>query len=480
MKARRGQVALYLVAVLVGITCLVLMNVSLYLSVSAKNRTMNAGDAAALAVAKMQGELLNRMGELNMRHLRAVIELSQQPGIAPEEAEGRLREASDACEQIMREAREVCFLGPLEGIRVANEWAQNNGITERDPEKEATLQQHVSDILDVYALDPEQYPEPWKGAWREYASALGAALGGGLYAAPENNLFIDAAGGHLLLNHQFYNAVAGRNWCWFHFNAPGVVESWSSFRDWGPLPSADNATRQRRCCNSEIYSLNLEARTGSALQLFGAERIMRLTGCSEQDLMASAFVTNQEQVWYFYDPGIWRKWQEIDPDPNDYNEGRGFPVVGKVKGEYDVRGCAAVCSVTKSFANLVLDDVESRSSWTSAAKPFGLVLDDAGELQENGLVQPSFDRAALVPWDSVGGNDEERPSLDMLAHIRNHLPGYLQDGQTSPGCYYCDQLRIWANPAIHAEARSWLRSNAKTCVRPAPGTSGRGGTPHGH
>ncbi|MBR2065502.1 MAG: hypothetical protein IJ983_00245, partial [Kiritimatiellae bacterium] len=62
MKARRGQVVVYLALALLAIVVLTLMNVGAYLAVSAKNRTMNAGDAAAIAVAKHQGELLNRIG----------------------------------------------------------------------------------------------------------------------------------------------------------------------------------------------------------------------------------------------------------------------------------------------------------------------------------------------------------------------------------------------------------------------------------
>lgn len=480
MKFRCGQIAIYLLVVLVAITVLALMNVGIYLSVSAKNRAMNAGDAVALAVARTQGELLNRIGELNVSHLRAVVDLSQQPGISPEESEKRYLAAAFNCDRIMREAREKCFLGPLDGIRMANEWAQKYGITERDDDAEDILRQHIDDILNGYAIDPEQYPEPWEGAWREYASALGAAIGGGLYAAPENNLFVDAAGGHLLLNPQFYSAIEGRNWCWFHFNAPGVVENWSGIRDWGPLPTADDATRRRRCSNSEIYSLNLEAKTGSAMQIFGSEQIMRIIGCSEQDLLDSAFVTNQEQVWYFYDSDLWRKWYEIDPNPNSYNGDGGFPVVGKVRREYDVRGCAAVCRVTKSYANVIFNDEECITRWVAAAKPFGLVLDDRGELLENGFVMPSFDQVRLVPLDAVGGCDEERPNLDMLPHIRNCLSEYLANGSLSPGCYYCNQLQKWADPSIHAEARDWLTSNARTCVRPVPGGSGRGGTRHGH
>ena len=66
MKAKSGQIVLYLVLVLVAITFLAVMNVSAYLGVSAKNKTMNAGDAAALAVAKYQAELLNKIGSRNI------------------------------------------------------------------------------------------------------------------------------------------------------------------------------------------------------------------------------------------------------------------------------------------------------------------------------------------------------------------------------------------------------------------------------
>ena len=51
MKGRRGQVALYLVLVLVAICLLAVMNVGTFLGVSARNTTMNGGDAASLAAA---------------------------------------------------------------------------------------------------------------------------------------------------------------------------------------------------------------------------------------------------------------------------------------------------------------------------------------------------------------------------------------------------------------------------------------------
>ena len=252
MRARRGQIALYLLMTLVAIMVLVLMNVGSFLAVTARNRTMNAGDAAALAVAKKQGELLNEIGNQNLAHLKAVIDRSLVRMPFGGVDEQRLAEARETCERLMEEQRRVCFLGPLEGIRIGNDWAKRNGIEVADSEAEEVLRQHVIDIRTGYAMDVEQFPEPWEGAWAEYATALEAAIGGGLYAAPDNIDFVNAAGGHLLLNAQFYNAVAGRNWCWFHFNAPGAVESYESFRDWAPLPTADEDTRRNRCCNSEV------------------------------------------------------------------------------------------------------------------------------------------------------------------------------------------------------------------------------------
>lgn len=461
MTARRGQVALYLVMVLVGIVFLVLMNVGTYLAVTAKNRAMNAGDAAALAVARHQAELLNEIGRLNLAHVKAV-----------------LANDTNECQRVMDEQRRLCFLGPLDGIRIGNEWAKRNGITLVDEEAEQVLRQHVIDIRIGYEQDVEQFPEPWEGAWEEYARALETAIGEGVYAAPDNIDFIDAAGGHLLLNAQFYNAIAGRNWCWFHFNAPGIVESYGGFRDWGPLPVADAETRLRMCANSEIYSLHLMARIGSARTLLGEERLRELSGCTVEDLRNAVLVNDETQVWYFFGrDDLWRTWWEIDPD-GDYR----LPVVGKVKPEYDVRGCAAVCRVMNKVPDVVLDAGDRKNRWTAAAKPFGLVLDDRGELLYDGLVLSVFTDVRLVPWDSVGGRDTERPNLSMVTHVRKHLPTYLQNGSPglSSGCYYCDQLRLWELPSLHAEARNWLKFNSQTCIRAVHAGGHRGGTPHAH
>lgn len=109
MKSQRGQVALYLIVALVALAVLMLSNVGAFLAVRAKNHAMNAGDAAALAAARRQGELLNEIGQLNLRH-----------------AEAEWIGDWEAALKIVNQQRRLAFLGPLDCLRAANEAAKAN------------------------------------------------------------------------------------------------------------------------------------------------------------------------------------------------------------------------------------------------------------------------------------------------------------------------------------------------------------------
>ena len=465
MKGRDGQVALYLVMVLVAIAFLVFMNVGAFLAVTARNRTMNAGDAAAVAVAKHQGELLNRIGELNIERLKLALR-----GDAASAAR---------CAEIAEEQARICFLEPLEGISIGNAAARNNGIGTSDAMAKI-LRQHVIDVRTIYAANPESYPPPWDGAWEEYAQRLELAVGGGVWAGPDNVDFVDAMGGHLLLNKQFYNAIAGRNWCWFHFNASGLLDTYSGFGDWGPLPVADEETRRQRCMNSEVYSLQLDCRVGSALQLFGKPLIAKLLGLPETSVTNTALLADQSQRWYCYG-AMWRDWWEIDPD-GEWQ----FPVVGQVKPEYNVRGCAAICRVTRDIPDVVGGVRENPTVWAAAAKPFGTVDNLAGELDVvtalKNLVTPAFTDVRLVPLDTVGGRDLSTADAGWMDHVREHLPRYLADGPGAlpPSCYYCKQLVQWERESFRQQGQNWLKYNSRSCVRSSGSGGSRGGSAHGH
>ena len=465
MTVRRGQVALYLVMVLVAVTVLAMMNVGAFLAVRARNRTMNAGDAASLAAAREQGELLNRIGRLNVEHLAAVVRGGH----------GDL----ERCRLIEREQARLCFLGPLDGLVRGNEVARDNGVEKSDG-MEAILRQHVIDIRTIYAMNPELYPPPWENAWEEYAAALEAAIGGGVTAGPDNVDFVDAVGGHLLLNPRFYDAIAGRCWCWFHFNARGLLDSYSSYRDWQPPSVFLEESRAARCANSEVFSLHLEPRTGSALQLFGKPLVSKLTGIPEAEMTNMTLLASQDHTWYFYG-GLWRTWWEIDPE-GEWQ----FPVTGRVKPEYDVRGCAAVCRCTCPIPDVVIGSTSRESVWSGAAKPFGTVEDENGETAPvtalGGLVTPAFTAVRLVPLDTVGGRDLSTADPDWMGHVRNHLPAYLKDGleRIPRGCFFCLQLVQWEEPAFRERGREWLKANSRNCVRGGGPGPARGGTAHGH
>lgn len=460
MTARRGQIALYLVAVLVAITVLTLMNVGVFLSVRAKNRAMNAGDAAALAVAKYQGELLNRIGADNVEHLKAALENDET-----------------ACEEIMDRQRRTCFLDPMEGLRIGNDAARRNGV-DRDASEGMLrlLREHATVIRAGYANNPELYAPPWEGAWEEYATTLEThvgALGGGLVVGPDNVEFADAWECFPLLTRQFYHAIAGRNWCWFHFNG-----EWLFDRDSRNMPRPD-FSRPARQENSEIYSLHLTFRPiPETMDEEWTNIIVRLTGCTESDIQQSYLITNQLQQWAFYD-SRWREWWEMDPS-GAWN----FPVVGEVKPEYDVRGCAAVCRVANPVPDLVNERCCTTVKWTAAAKPFGTVENLEGETDKvtalKRFVTPAFTDARLVPIDAVGGMELSTADVEWMDHVRAHLPAYYVDGPRANGCYYCAQLVLWERASFRREGKNWLERNAGTCVRPTGGGGGHGGTPHGH
>ena len=457
MKARKGQVALYLVAVLVAIAVLVFMNVDVFLAIRAKNHATNAGDAAALAVAGFQGQLLNRVGEENIELLKCAL-------------------ANDwtECAEIMERQRRLIFLEPLEGIRIGSMAAKNalagcesgggdHAEVFESSKMQKILQQHVFDVRGVFAADPELFPQPWQGAWEEYAQRLELAIGGEVIAGPENAEFASAYTCFPLLDQEFYNAIAGRMWCWFKWNG-----EWLFDRDSHNMPRPVYAPDRKRD-NSEVYSLHLDVK---ALPMVLDEEwtniIMRLTECTAADIAQSWMLTNGTVKLAFYDYR-WGSWTE-----SGFSVEHGFPIVGDVKPEYDVYGCAALCRV-----------IRGDYAWTAAAKPFGSLENLEGETDVvtclKRIVTPAFTDVRLVPVDSVGGRDLHTADYDWMIHVRDHLPGYFVNGPSFTHCWYCLQLELWEHESFRDKGRRWLQYHSDDCVRPRPGSNNDyGGTAHAH
>ena len=467
MRMHKGQVALYLVITIVILAILTLLNVDVFLAVRTKNHAQNAGDAAALAAAHVQGRLLNEIGRLNLEHIAAAAK--------NERAE---------CDEIVEEQRRTALLGPIEGLRKANEAAQKNGA-EVNEDFSRLLKEHVDTIRTVYnggaSEQGEPYPEPWLGAWNEYATTLETAIVGGLAVGPDNCEYYDAQGGHLLLNRNFYYAISGRNWCWFHFNAEGVLTSYTSFHNWGALPTRQENSYE----NCEVFSLHVKAWTGALTDIFSLKELVALTEqygdtpVSLADLRDSSIITNRNEVWFFYESSAWSQWFDgVRLMGDDYD----FPIVGEIKPEYNVRGCAAICRCINEMPS-VSDGDETAYNWTAGAKPFGSIETSEGlspVTALSGFIVPCFTSVRLVPIDTVGGRNLATADAEWVDHVRKHLPDYLVNGPGHLSCFYCQQLKRWENPAFRQSGITWIRFNSKTCVRGSGGPGSHGGTSHGH
>lgn len=484
MKARPGQVALYLVMVLVVLAMFAFLNVDTFLAVRAKNRLQNGGDAAAIAAARRQGELLNEIGRLNVKHVVAA-----------------LRRDRALCESIVAQQRRLALIGPVDALAKANEAALKNGMEVRD-EFSAILRDHVADIRNLYAAgsgnSDDPYPESYPGAWREYAAAIENAISGGLAVGPDNMEFYAAPGSHLLLNRQFYQAIAGMNWCWFHFNAQDAIDNYKDWHEWGEIPFV----RGNPLVNSEIFSLHLVAVRAPLVSrnLVAADfaekkrRLLAMLGdfaeawTPLEALDDLGLLTDPGQVWFFFDGaedgGRWGRWFDGlhlagDDDPCD------FPIVGEIRDEYNVYGCAAICRCVGGAYSAALDN-ETDLTWSAAAKPFGALEDAFGTAMPAtsffGLVLPCFTDVRLVPIDAVGGSSLATADYEWIEHVRKHLPSYLRYGPFGgrSTCYYCRQLVTWENPLFRAKGSNWIKFNSGSCIRATSPGGGHGGTSHGH
>ena len=472
MKKRRAQVALYLIFALVAIFILVLLTIDTFLAVRIKTKLEDRGDAAALAAARRQAWLINEIGRLNIAHIEAALDNDQEK-----------------CAQIEAEQRRLALIEPDYALRDADEAARKNGA---QPRKEFSdiLENHVRVVRSLYSSgsgEMDIYQESYPGAWVDYASAILDVVGGGISAGADNIEFHNAPHNHLLLNKLFYNAIAGEDWCWFLFECEGFLNNYDSYLDWGGVPKKEEMALE----NSEIFSLHLKAWQGAFTEVFTPKEIAELINryLDKDKKRVAGFLEGQSlldsplQTWFFFDMPYWSQWF----DGRRLVEGgsyREFPIVGKIKDQYNVRGCAAIVRVIDEAESFATDST-STHSWCAAAKPFGSLWDFYGEIGPvtclKGLVVPCMQDVRLVPVDSVGGENLTTAEWDWVVHVRDHIPRYLEKGPHSIGnCWYCSQLRRWDLRTFRERGKRWLKYHAGECLRPVGGGSYHGGTSHAH
>lgn len=462
---RSGQVLLFLVLVVVVLTFagLWVFDVNKILFVKAKAR--NGGDAAALAAARWQGTTLNLIGDLNVMQAVALSD-------ALASGSDDFSEAAAIADLQSRAA----FAGPMAGYVAAQQAAKANGIYMNEAAT-ADLRAHANIVRNEYA---EYYPSaytplpPATTSWDDYANMLDTAASDGIAAVCDNVQYYATYSNdsHMLLNPQFYEAIAGREWCWFWWNARDLLYSYSSWMDWPPLPEIQLA----QPVNSEIFNLNVTP--VPFLDRMGGRPGGRRSPYVDvlEDLAGQALEPEIAEVpakWFFYRMEAWGPWDGRIPE--------NFPWDGEIRPQYNYAGADAAIRI-QEITNRRSDSAGAAAiTWSAAAKPFGTLQEDVIPTR-HGLVLRAYEEVRLIPVDaSSAPAGAVRPG--WLTFIYEILPLYMQRGPIALPAdnWYAQQLLTWENPYFRRDGIDWLNENSENCiVRGGGGGGGSGGTRRGH
>jgi len=475
-RRKSGQILMFMMMVLVILVFMVLWNYDVHRIIHVKSITQNAGDSSALAAARWQGISLNLIGDLNVLNAIALSESNYEASASIDNIRARL-----------------CYTGPMIAMVAAQQAAKANNIF-RNPDYDSITREHARAVREDYteisgADGSPLFQEPYTGCWLEYADMIELVADDGVAAGPDNvRYYTDFSGGHYLLNPGFYDAIAGRTWCWFYLNASELLDEYENFFPcwWPGLPVPEHPSY----LNSEIFGLDLlkiEARLRTVTDMDALDKVI-------EDRSLTGTVTDEgasvRANWYCYNmnDGHWsRSWDKIK-----FTDLGAFPVIGTIKPEYDYNGVDAVVRVsataTRATPGARGSKLQNTVGWLAAAKPFGY-LDGPSLPNTYELVLPAFHDVRLIPLDSSSLGAGGGYNLGWRKHIDEHLPVYMDGGpgaigsnEEMSGCYYCAQLVTRESQSFRKAGSDWLDEYDYLCILPPGGGGGGpgGGTRRGH
>lgn len=477
---RRGQTMVFLVMVVVILAFVALWNFDLHKVIYIKTITRNAGDGAALAAARWQGITLNILGELNAAQAVAINDALLRGDTNFAEA----RAIADL------QAR-VCFAGPMIGFAAAQQAGKNNGV-HVNKAFTAQVASHAAAVR-AYAgaaraqgITPPYVNGDGSTAWDDYADMLAVIGNEGIVAMPGRQS--PYTGYHTLLDRDFYQAIATMNWCWFYNHARNLLQTYSGWQSWPPLPPFLNSSFNA----AEYFPINVTTVPYlDYLSVFLGDNTLPAKALQQLSQVSShALLTDVAQVpatWYCYDRSHWIPWSDWINTNGDSSSGP-FPFISSIKKQYDVAGCDAGLAVLADSSATLFSKKQYAITWVAAAKPFGY-LDGDVPAHTYGIVLPAFRDVRLIPYDSKISPDGGTPDdLNWIEHITSHLPIYMKYGpdgilDLAAHCMYCSDLIRWENPNFRMTGIVWLQNYWTNCIVPPSrggGGGSGGGSSHGH
>lgn len=469
LHRKSGQTLIFMALVVVMVAFAALFYFDVHKILHVKGVSRNAGDAAALAGARWQAISLNMVGSLNVAGAMAITDdLSAGRADSPE------------AELIADLQRRIAFSGPMFGFVASQQAAKNNGLFNQE-EFARDLRSHAHLVRNEYHL---LYSQPFTPsgtfgtAWEEVAGMLDLMADHGVAVhAPwqyyRNYSHMD----HLLLDPAFYDAIAGRSWCWFFYNAFDELQNYNHWTDWDDLP----LIVEQQPVNAEIYSLQLRrVRVRDRIPVLPSGDDWQSTLENLRDALEN-FEARDEAAygdfdadWAFYNDR-WGSWSANIPD--------NFPWDGEIRSQYDYAGADAAVAVRATTDRHTDFQGADTVNWSAGAKPFGS-LEGNARPNTYGLVLPAYTDVRLVPIDATmtGGGGQLRPG--WLEFIMVYLPMYIEygPGVLPNGNWYANQLRAWEIGEFRRAGVDWLLENSDSCHIPPPGGGGGGdgGTYRGH
>lgn len=435
-KHKEGQVAIFLVLILAGLTLLFALNVDIFTSSRSKIRLQNAADASALALARWQGTTLNMIGDLNIAHLAAICQSNVNAISGAVQLQSRL-----------------AFIGPTIGFKAANEIAEKNGV--RISEDMTLAARLVSEFMD-----------------EGYRRMLDVVIRDGIRAGVDNAAILRAGCVDPRTDPDFYEAIRNRDFRTLCCRYNGGGHRLPEIPSGAPDPEEIMLSGANAC----FGNIGIGWENGSLYSGYIGDFADMARDCGVDDTVVNslALTTNATlftvRQWCVYDQSEWREL------PGDFSFSR-FPWLTPLRDEYNVCGGSATVRIEGSVSLASLAAQTNFIAAQAAAKALGHVNGRKVTSVTPSIVLPSFSRTRLLPF---GPGAAGRYGMANLNHIRSML-GLL--GMPGGINSYLHLLDEYSSESFRNAAETWYsqhgHSDADGCRPPGKGTERGGGTPYG-
>ncbi|MFA6562128.1 MAG: pilus assembly protein TadG-related protein [Verrucomicrobiia bacterium] len=522
VPGRRGQTLIFMMMIMIILTFVAFSVYDTQHVVVQRVRSQNSSDSAALMGARWQLSSLNAIGEINLMKITTqIVTEGPSPFGDTENQPAMWQPLYSALDKL--QAR-IYLTGPMLGVLYAQQAAKLNGM-----HAVTSYANTFYDLAQSIEANPDYFGNRWLDLFdvnerqqllMDYAALCREIADLGVAALPANAWgddgdlnWNDASpyARQFLGERAFYGAIAGQDWCFLKpLIWPPIYTDWTF---WGqvrrvvysradpcrflnlrlsPQSDAIFSTATRDALNNYIQG----ALAGRGLEQNPNWPDFSTTNWPQfqYPALADSYVNLN---WAVYNSGWSRQWDatlvaqllrsDVKPQFNYSSQNADSVWVSQASANVTMAvanpdqtswtAAGRQTELSQALNNLSAlrgaNSVSGRGIVASAAaRAFGQI-DNTTPPTQYPVVLPVFSNVRLIPlvFSSSGGDFDPA----WLQHKFEHIPPYSQQGLTAlqGGCVYCDQLRVWENPAFRQIGINWWASN--TNANPCPGGGGNQG-----